>query len=135
VAPFRHRLRVRYHECDQQGIVFNAHYLAYHDIAITELWREAFGSWTGFVADSGVDMVVAEARVRYLAPARFDEEIDVLVTVGKLGTTSVTIVSQLERAGDPIAEVEVRYVVVDPETHSKTAIPQATRETLQAYVE
>ena len=43
-APFRHRLRVRYHECDPQGIVFNANYLAYADIAITELYRDAFGS-------------------------------------------------------------------------------------------
>jgi acyl-CoA thioester hydrolase len=133
VAPFRHRLRVRYHECDAQGGVFNAHYLAYHDIAITELWREAFGSWTRFVAESGVDMVVAEARVRYLAPARFDEEIDVLVTVRKLGTTSLMIGSQLERSGDPIAEVELRYVVVDRETHAKTPIPQPVRDTLQQY--
>ena len=54
--PFRHSLRVRYHECDPQGIVFNANYLAYHDIAVTELWREAFGSWDGFVAEHGVEM-------------------------------------------------------------------------------
>ena len=40
--PFSHRLRVRYGECDAQGIVFNANYLAYVDVALTELWREAF---------------------------------------------------------------------------------------------
>ena len=40
---FRHPLRVRYHECDPQGHVFNANYLAYADIAVTELYREAFG--------------------------------------------------------------------------------------------
>ena len=40
---FRHRLRVRYHECDPQAIVFNAHYLAYCDLAVTELWRETMG--------------------------------------------------------------------------------------------
>jgi acyl-CoA thioester hydrolase len=133
VAPFRYRLRVRYHECDAQGIVYNANYLTYHDIAITELWREAFGSWNTFVADSGVDMVVAEANVRYLAAARFDDEIDLLVTVPKLGTTSVTIASRLERGGDAIAEVELRYVVVDPGTHAKTAIPQPVRDALQPY--
>lgn len=133
MAGFRHRLRVRYHECDQQGIVFNANYLAYHDVAITELWREAFGSWNGFVAESGVDMVVAEAHVRYLAPLRFDEEVDVLVTVPKLGTSSVTIVSRLERSGGTVAEVEVRYVAIDPSEHSKTAIPHDVRRTLQTY--
>ena len=42
---FRHPLRVRFHECDPQGIVFNANFLAYADIAMTELYREMFGSW------------------------------------------------------------------------------------------
>ena len=43
--PFVHQLRVRYHECDAQGIVFNAHHFAYFDVTLTELWREAFGSY------------------------------------------------------------------------------------------
>ena len=42
--PLAHTVRVRYGECDLQGIVFNAHYLSYFDISITELWREA---WEG----------------------------------------------------------------------------------------
>jgi hypothetical protein len=37
--PFRHRIRVRYSECDQQGVVFYPHYLAWFDIAMTELFR------------------------------------------------------------------------------------------------
>ena len=76
--PFRHSLRVRYHECDPQGHVFNANYLAYADIAITELYREAFGSWEVPMDEHGLDMVVAEANARYLAPLRFDEEIDLV---------------------------------------------------------
>ena len=43
---FRHRLRVRYSECDMQGVVFNANYLTYFDTAVTELWREAIGAWS-----------------------------------------------------------------------------------------
>ena len=42
-ASFVHELRVRYGECDPQGIVFNANYLLYFDVAFTELWREAVG--------------------------------------------------------------------------------------------
>src|SRR2546423_9320207 len=55
--PFVHRLRVRYHECDAQGIVFNAHHFAYFDITLTELWREAFGApqaLAGAGSDAGV---------------------------------------------------------------------------------
>ena len=58
VAPpcaFRHPLRVRFHECDPQGVVFNGNYLAYFDIAFTELWREAFGGW---------DEAMSEPRAR-----------------------------------------------------------------------
>ena len=38
--PFRHRLRVRFSDCDPQGVVFYANHLEYFDVAITELWRE-----------------------------------------------------------------------------------------------
>jgi acyl-CoA thioester hydrolase len=132
-GPFHHRFRVRYHECDPQGIVFNANYLTFHDMSVTELWREAFGSWTGFVAESGLDMVVAEARITYLAPLRFDDEVDARVAVRHLGTTSVVIGTRFECGGARAAEVEARYVVVDPETHAKKPIPDDVRETLDRY--
>ena len=43
---FTHRIRVRYAECDPQGVVFNANYYAYFDLLMTELWREAVGATT-----------------------------------------------------------------------------------------
>src|ERR671936_1834840 len=86
--PFRHRLRVRYNECDPQGVVFNANYLTYFDLTMTELWRE-LGGYQAMV-DAGVDMVVAEARIRYLAALRFDDEFEVRATVVNLGKTSMT---------------------------------------------
>jgi hypothetical protein len=46
---FVHRLRVRFHECDPQGVVFNAHYFSYFDVALTEMWRAAFGSYAKVV--------------------------------------------------------------------------------------
>jgi len=73
-APFVHPLRVRYGECDPQGIVFNANYLLYFDVAFTELWRAAVGPWQEMVA-MGVDAVVAEANLEFRAPARYDDEL------------------------------------------------------------
>ena len=96
--PFRHPLRVRFHECDPQGIVFNANFLAYADIAMTELYREAFGSWKA-VMDEGIDMVVAEATVRFLTPLHFDEEIELVATVTRIGNTATTTVIGVERGG------------------------------------
>ncbi|HEY8640861.1 MAG TPA: thioesterase family protein [Solirubrobacterales bacterium] len=132
--PFRHRLRVRYHECDPQGVVFNANYLAYFDLAITELWREAFGSYDSMLAD-GVDMVVGEARVRYLAPLRFDEEFVILVTVADMGTTSLRTEFSVQRDGEPAAEGELRHVFVDPDTGEKEPIPESIRGGLERYAD
>jgi acyl-CoA thioester hydrolase len=127
-APFVHRLRVRYAECDPQGVVFNAHYLAFADHALTELWRELFGGYAAML-DRGVDVVVAEAHVRFRAPARFDEELRVAVTAVHLGTTSMMLRDEITRAvdGAPVAEVEVRYVWVQRAGGEKTPIPDWAR--------
>jgi acyl-CoA thioester hydrolase len=132
-TPFRHRLRVRYHECDPQGVVFNANYLAYFDIAITELWRDAFGGWDAAMAEANLDAVVAEATVRYRAPLRFDEEFDVVATVERLGTTSMTTRIECVTDGTVAAEGEVRHVFVDPQSREKAAIPEGVREKLADY--
>ena len=131
---FRHRLRVRYSECDPQGVVFNANYVTYFDIAMTELWRETFGPYQEML-DSGTDMVVAEVRVRYLAPARFDDELDVLAEVARLGTTSMTTELTVTRVGDEttVVEGELRHVFVDPSNGRKKAIPDDVREALAPY--
>src|SRR3712207_8836242 len=61
--PFVHRFRVRYHECDAQGIVFNANHFAYFDVTLTELWRAAFGSYDAMV-EAGTDVVVDRKSTR-----------------------------------------------------------------------
>jgi acyl-CoA thioester hydrolase len=133
MPAFRHPLRVRFHECDPKGAVFNANYLAYFDIAITELWRDAFGGWDAAMAGLGVDVIVAEARCRYLAPLRFDEEIEVVALVTRLGDTSMTTAFTVERAGEIVAEGELRHVFVDEPTRGKQAIPDSIRRGLEAY--
>lgn len=131
--PFIHRLRVRYNECDQQNAVFNANYLVYIDVALTEMWRDAFGSY-GAMAALGVDLVVAEANVRYIKPARFDDELTVAATIENLGTTSMTTRFDFTRAGEEIAVGRLRHVFVRLEG-GKTQIPDAVRSGLAGYVE
>jgi acyl-CoA thioester hydrolase len=130
--PFRHRLRVRYHECDQQGVVFNAHYLAYCDICLVELWREAVEGYAG-VAAKGLDVVVAEARIRFLAPLRFDEEFELRLTVARLGESSMTLEIAFDRDGEAIAEAELVQVFTDAESGDKVAIPDDVREGLERH--
>jgi len=124
-----HRLRVRYGECDPQGVVFNAHYFAYFDIALTELWREAAGGYAGMMAD-GIDLQVVEATARYKAPARFDDEIDVTIEVSHLGTTSMVTTVAIRRDGALLVEGELAHVFVDAAALTKVPIPDRLRAAL-----
>jgi acyl-CoA thioester hydrolase len=127
--PFVHTLRVRYYECDAQGVVFNANYMAYFDTSLTELWRAAFGSYDAVVA-RGVDVVVAEAHLRFHRPARFDDELELSLAIAKLGTTSISSHHEASRGDELLVEGDMRHVQVDARTLQKTPIPDWVREGL-----
>jgi acyl-CoA thioester hydrolase len=125
-----HRIRVRYGECDLQGHVFNANYFSYFDIALTELWREVAGGYQEML-DSGFDLVVVEATARFRAPARFDDELDLEVTVGHLGTTSMRTDLRVLRDQDLLVEGRMVHVFIEKGTTAKAAIPPGIRQALE----
>ena len=133
--PFRHRLRVRWSECDLQGVVFYPQYLAYLDHTVTELWRAAVGPYTEMIPEHGVDMVVAEAGMRYRDSARFDDELEISARLTRLGETSITTAFRIERVSDGalLTEGELRHVFVDPENFGKSAIPERVRAALERF--
>lgn len=143
VTPIACKLRVRYGECDPQGAVFNAHFLAYFDIAFTELLRAAFGLLGSYqaIVDRGVDFVVAEAGLRYLRPAHFDEELALEVAVTRLGKTSITTGYRVLREEELLVEGDLRHVLIElkgpleREPNTKTTIPDWMRENLAPYLE
>jgi acyl-CoA thioester hydrolase len=110
-APFVHELRVRYGECDPQGIVFNANYLLYFDVAFTELWRVAVGPWQEMVA-KGVDAVVAEANLNFRSPARFDDELQLQARVAQLGKSAITTEIDVVRGEELLVAGRLRHVCV-----------------------
>jgi acyl-CoA thioester hydrolase len=133
VSGFVHELRVRYGECDPQGVVFNANYLAYFDHTVTELWRaSALGSWDAMV-ERGLDVVVAEANVRFRSPARFDDLIAVHAGIARLGTTSMKLELEIRRDGELLVQGWLRQVFVDAKTWQKTEIPDWVRDALGRY--
>jgi acyl-CoA thioester hydrolase len=133
--PFRHRLRVRWSECDLQGVVFYPQYLAYLDHTVTELWREAIGPYTQMIPEHGVDMVVAEAGMSYRASARFDDELEIAASITRLGSTSITTSFRIERLADGalLTEGELRHVFVDPGDFAKREMPPAVRSALERF--
>ena len=127
-------MRVRYSECDPQGVVFNANYVAYFDVVLTELWREALGSYQDMV-DSGTDMVVAEVNVRFLGPARFDDELDLEARLTRLGETAMSTRIDATTGGAQVVSGEIRHVFIDPATKTKTPMPEHIRAALEPYLD
>ncbi|MEU5995345.1 thioesterase family protein [Spirillospora sp. NPDC047418] len=131
---FTHRLRVRYSECDQQGVVFNGHYLFFYDVALTEMWRALLGDY-GEMVEDGYDLVVAEARIRFREGARFDEMLEVSMPVAHLGTTSMIVRPVFRVGGRLIADGEVRHVFIDPASKAKREMPPQVRAVLEPHLD
>ena len=130
--PFVHELRVRYGECDPQGIVFNANYLLYFDVAFTELWRASVGPWQEMV-ERGIEAVVAEANVKFRTPARFDDELQLRAQVRRLGTTAITTEIDVVRDEELLVQGLLRHVCVSTATWQKTEVPEWVRAGLERF--
>jgi acyl-CoA thioester hydrolase len=109
--------------------VFNANYLAYFDLSLTELWRAALGGYQAMV-DQGIDVVVADAHLTFRSPAHFDELLALGIEVTRLGKTSITSAHRISREGVLIVEGTVTHVVVELPALTKTAIPDWLRDSL-----
>ena len=133
--PFIHEFRVRYSECDVQGVVFNSHYLAFVDLGITELWREALPGGYNAMLDRDVDVVVAEAHLQFRSSARFDDLLRIEVVVTHLGTTSIVTRHRICRGTELLVEVEIRHVVVTRDAYAKAPIPDWLRAGLERWLE
>ncbi|MBK8295477.1 MAG: acyl-CoA thioesterase [Solirubrobacterales bacterium] len=122
-------LRVRYNECDPLGVVFNANFMIYADLAVTELWREHLGGYEAMM-EEGLDLAVVEANLRYFKPLRFDEEFVAEVRVEKIGNKSMTTAWKLTRAKDAVAAGTFAYVCVTSDTAESRPIPDSIRAAL-----
>ncbi len=129
-----HPLRVRFAECDPQGIVFNSRYLEYFDVAMTEIWREAIGPYEEATAANDVDLVVAAAAIRYRDSLRFDDEFELRASVAAIGTTSMTTAIEVVREATVVAEGELRHVFVGRGGGEPTSIPAAVRAAFAPYL-
>lgn len=126
---FRLRVRVRYNECDAQNVVFNARYADYADLASTEFLRAAFGGYQELQA-LGYENQIVRLLIEWKAPARFDDVLDLSVSVGRIGNSSFVLNTLMTNAdtGQIIATSEAVYVFVDAKTFEKTTVPEFVRK-------
>jgi acyl-CoA thioester hydrolase len=131
-GAFTHQLRVRYAECDAQGIVFNGNWFLYFDTVMTEFWRELIGGYGHLPEKFNVETVVAETGARFRGAGRFDDLLDFTVAVPRIGTSSMRVEFDVTRAGELLVEGFIEYVFVDAAALQPVPIPELVREQLPA---
>ncbi|MEX6724855.1 acyl-CoA thioesterase [Parapedomonas caeni] len=120
---FSYDKRVRYAEIDAQAVVFNARYLDYVDIGLTEYWREM-----GIHTLPGPDMVdfqVVKAVVEYKRSIVFDEVIAICMRTSRIGRSSIHTTYEIHGPGgeDLRASGEMIHVHVSPDYSTSQPIP------------
>lgn len=137
-ADFRHRmpLRVRWAEVDKQGVVFNAHYLLYCDVCVTEYWRAIGVHYPDDFVAQGSDLFVRKSTVEYLSAAYYDDELEVCGRIARLGTSSMRFVTEIYRRRQYEAVlVTAELIYVHTELASRTAqvVPYEMRARIRAF--
>ena len=97
LPSFRYYLRVRYGECDQQGVVYNARYGDYVDLACTEFLNAALGRSS--ISGGGFEMQVVKLLIEWTASARYEDALEITVALKSLGTSSFTLAFEMRKAG------------------------------------
>jgi acyl-CoA thioester hydrolase len=109
------RLRVRYAETDQMGVVYHSNHFIWFEVGRVELLRQLGFSYRDMETDDNRFIAVAEAKCRYRAPARYDEEIVVRTQLLNVRESVVHFGYELRRAqdGSLLAEGETTHIVTD----------------------
>jgi acyl-CoA thioester hydrolase len=131
---FSAQTRVAFSDTDAQGIVYYGRYLPYFDLARVEYHRnlDLLGMDIG---EKGQEFVMRAGTIEYLAPAVFDDLIEVYVRVSRIGRTSVTFELAAYRERDDLLLVTATQtlVLVDLDERKPVPIPEEYKETIRAF--
>ena len=134
---FMTTVRVRWMECDAQGIVYNGAYLGYLEIGQAEYYRN-LGFAIYIIPQSGYfDFAVVKSTQEFKAPAKVDEIIELHVRVSKIGNTSLTLNLEIYPEGSDrrLTSIETVYVGYDAATKSSIPVPDAIRQLVTHFEE
>ncbi len=120
---FHLSLRVRWSECDLQGIVYNACYLTYLEVAQVEYFRNLGILIYDEKQRASFDTATVKATLEFKAPARLDEMIDVYTRVSRIGSTSFTMETEIYREDSDFLLVNAEVVYVNYDSDQSVARP------------
>ncbi len=111
------RVRVRYAETDQMGVVYYANYLVWMEVARVELCKALGFRYRDMEIEDGVMLAVIEAQCRYLHPARFDEEVILETRIAEANSRVVEFGYEMRLAdgGRKLATGSTRHIFCNRE--------------------
>ncbi len=121
---YRHRIRVRYGECDMQRVVFNANYLAYVDDTVDTWFRRTLGD----IEHLGFDFMVKKITIEWASAAVFGDELDLVPTVSRWGTTSFDVLVVAHAGDRKVFEATCVYVSTTPGAPVPVPVPELVRQ-------
>jgi len=130
---FADPLRVRWAEVDMQKVVFNGHYLMYVDTAMGNWWRALALPYEDTIAALDGDLFVRKSTLEYLAPARYDDALEVGIRFEAAGTSSLRFVAGVFRGEELLVHGEIVYVWTDAATKKPRPAPTALVDAFRAY--
>ena len=119
------RVRVRYAETDQMGVVYHANHFVWFEVGRVELLRQLGFSYREMEANDGCYIAVVDARCRYKAPARYDDEVIVRTFLRNVRESVIHFGYELVRADDNtlLAEGETTHIVTNAQLKT-TVLPE-----------
>ena len=119
------KIRVRYAETDQMGVVYHANHFVWFEVGRVELLRQLGFSYREMEQDDGCCIAVGEASCRYKAPVRYDDEVLIRTRLKNVRESLVQFAYELVRESDGVllAEGETMHVVTDS-AMKKRALPE-----------
>ncbi len=119
-------IKIRYGEVDRQGVVFNAHYLAYLDDVVDSWLREFEGDFESL----GWDLMLKNASLEWHGPAGIGEVLNVQANVSRWGKTSFDISFEVKVGNRLVLTAKIVYVGVRTGTTETLQVPEKIREYL-----
>ena len=108
------RVRVRYSETDQMGIVYHANYLVWFEVGRSELFRDLKLPYTQF-EEQGLGLAVVEASCTYRKPSRYDDELIIVTEIEKMSSRTVRFSYLVYREETLLAEGKTVHVFINKE--------------------
>lgn len=120
------RVRVRYAETDQAGVVYHSNYLIWFEVGRVELCRDYGFNYREMETNADAFLPVTECRVKYRVPAKYDDELIVRSRILSLRSRAISFAYEVLRAADKtlLAEGETHHIVINSQGRARAFPPE-----------